>query len=421
MNRMRDRIVITFFLFLFLCLSSIAVAKTPVRLATYGQADTLAVFKEIAEWFNRSNPDYELDVEVYAYGEYPTKITIMLASGIYPDVFLTWAQYLPSWAEQGMLLNIEPYWQKSRVAQRARLYPFAMEAAKYKGRLYGVPYDFSSIVWALNLDALAEAGLPEPPPDWDVEMLKEYAIKLNKPDQGRYGVKLGAQSGITNWQWTVNYTGQGWITDDFQQGNVERPKNIGMLEFWQDIVWAYDAAWVSGKPATGKDDFTGAYAIWWSWAHWGARHEVSPFEWTFITYPKGPAGQESFAHGHLWSIPAMSPQPDAGWVVLEWMLTDEGQRAVVELNNRLPLSPNNDLWNRYYGNLSPRNRQRVQKAVMENIYGQNLVRTMNYWPTWPDVERVMNAHLTNIFNRRQSPRSEMASAAKEIRAILGLK
>ena len=81
---MRDRIVITFFLFLFLCLSSIAVAKTPVRLATYGQADTLAVFKEIAEWFNRSNPDYELDVEVYAYGEYPTKITIMLASGIYP-------------------------------------------------------------------------------------------------------------------------------------------------------------------------------------------------------------------------------------------------------------------------------------------------------------------------------------------------
>ena len=88
-----ERIVITFFLFLFLCLSSIAVAKTPVRLATYGQADTLAVFKEIAEWFNRSNPDYELDVEVYAYGEYPTKITIMLASGIYPDVFLTWAQY----------------------------------------------------------------------------------------------------------------------------------------------------------------------------------------------------------------------------------------------------------------------------------------------------------------------------------------
>ncbi len=104
--------------------------------------------------------------------------------------------------------------------------------------------------------------------------------------------------------------------------------------------------------------------------------------------------------------------------MLEWMLTDEGQRAVVELNNRLPLSPNNDLWNRYYSNLSPQNRQRVQKAVMENIYGQNLISTMNYWPTWPDVERVMNAHLGNIFNRRQSPRSEMAAAAREIRAIL---
>ncbi|MGI6083512.1 MAG: extracellular solute-binding protein, partial [Limnochordia bacterium] len=215
-----------------------------------------------------------------------------------------------------------------------------------------------------------------------------------------------------------NYTGQGWLSDDFQQVNVENPKNIEMLEFWQDIAWAYDAAWVTGKPATGKDEFQGAYALWWSWAHWGARHEASPFEWTFITYPKGPAGQRSFAHGHLWSIPSMSPRPEAGWAVLEWMLTDEGQRAVVELNNRLPLSPNNDLWNRYYSNLSPQNRQRVQKAVMENIYGQNLISTMNYWPTWPDVERVMNAHLGNIFNRRQSPRSEMAAAAREIRAIL---
>jgi ABC-type glycerol-3-phosphate transport system substrate-binding protein len=407
-------------LLLALSVAVVASAKTPIRMVTYGEADTLAIFRQIAEVFNQSNPDYDLQVEVYPYGEYPTKITIMLASGVYPDLFLTWAQYKPSWAEQGLLLDIEPLWQKSQIAQRARLYPFAMEAAKYKGRLYGVPYDFSSIVWAMNLDALAEAGLPEPPYSWDVDMLKQYALKLNKPSEGRYGVKLGAAGGITNWQWCANYTGQGWVSDDLQQVNVENPKNIEMLEFWQDIAWAYDAAYVSGKP-TVKNEFQGGYAIWWSWAHWGARHEVSPFEWTFTTYPRGPAGQDSFAHGHLWTIPAMVPRPELGWKVLEWMLSLEGQRAVVEINFRQPLSPNNDLWNRYYSNLSSQNRERVQKAVMENIYGKNLIRTMNYWPTWPDVERAMNAHLANVFNRRQSPTNEMAAAAKEIRAILNLK
>lgn len=117
----------------FLCLAlilttvaGISVAKTPVRLVTYGTATTTEQFNEMAKIFNASNPEYELSIEVYPYAEYPTKMTIMLASGVYPDVFLTWAQYKPAWAEQGFLLDVQSMWNSSSTARSSRLYPFAL-------------------------------------------------------------------------------------------------------------------------------------------------------------------------------------------------------------------------------------------------------------------------------------------------------
>ncbi len=85
----------------------------------------------MAELFNASHPEYELEIEIYPYAEYPTKITVMLTTGVYPDVFLTWAQYKPAWADQGLLLDLEEMWNNSAIAKSARLYPFAMDLASY--------------------------------------------------------------------------------------------------------------------------------------------------------------------------------------------------------------------------------------------------------------------------------------------------
>jgi ABC-type glycerol-3-phosphate transport system substrate-binding protein len=401
-------------------MTTVGFAKTPVRLVTYGTPETLISFQEMARIFNESNPDYELEVEIYPYAEYPTKITIMLATGVYPDVFLTWAQYKPAWADQGFLLDIEPFWKNSSVVQNARLYPFAIDAATYNGKLYGIPYDFSAMLWGLHVDALNNAGLPIPPDDWDVDMMLQYALKLNKPEQGMYGVKQAANYSISSWQWTVNYVGEGWVSPDLKTVNVEHPRNLEMLQFWQDLAWRYEVAWVAGKPAVA-DEFNGGYAMWTAWGHYGYRFEQSNFDYTFIPYPKGPAGQYSFAHGHLWTIPSGIKDPKPGWAVMEWMLSPEGQRVTVEVLGRQPLSANNDLWNRFFGAIAPERRARIQRAVMDAVYGQNLITTMNYWTSWADVDRIMNSHLANVMSQNASPASEMATAAQQIKAILNIK
>lgn len=104
--------------------------------------------------------------------------------------------------------------------------------------------------------------------------------------------------------------------------------------------------------------------------------------------------------------------------MLEWFLTPNGQKALIVHTSKQPLSPNQELWNLFFGNVPAAKQRDLRKLVLDTLYGKNMVSTMSYWPTWPDVERTMNRHLTNVYRGLESPTSAMTKAATEIRAII---
>ena len=88
---------------------------------------------------------------------------VQIAGGLSPDLMQVWAQYKPKYVEMGLLRDITPEWETSRVARSARLYLFVTDAPKSQGRMYGVPFDFNSMVWFVNLEYhLAERGVVFP-------------------------------------------------------------------------------------------------------------------------------------------------------------------------------------------------------------------------------------------------------------------
>lgn len=396
-----------------------AAAQIEIRMMTYG--DQFEAYRAIEEAFNASHPGYKLVIEASPYAEYISKVQVNILAGTPPDVFQAWAQYKPTWVEQGILLELDDYWAKSEIAQNAELYPFVLDAAMYNGKIYGVPHDFNPFIMFLNVDEFDRAGIPLPDENWTVDDMIRYAIRLNDPARGVWGVQLNGHWSINNWQWAVLYNGHGWLSDDRTRVLVDEPEMIDMLEMWYDLVFTRQVANPAGWDPSATQQYAGAYAIWQGWTGWSFRvASDATYNWALATFPKGPANNYSFAQGHLWAVPANVPDPDKSWMVLEWLLSPEGQAVIVEAEHRQPLSPDPDLWATYFGQLPADKRQEVQDFIMGVVYGKNLIHNMQYFPDFDRADQIMNANLNTIFYENQSPATAMQTAAEQLRALLGL-
>ena len=175
----------------------LASAKTTVQLATYAMGGLQA-----EDWWNmlwpfmEATPDIDVAVQIYSFGEYNEKLMVQIAAGVPPDLMQVWAQYKPKYVEMGILRDITAEWESSRVARSARLYPFVIDAPKSEGRMYGVPFDFNSMVWFVNLEYLSEKGVVFPGNDWTVEDLRALARKLVDPVKQVYATYNEVARGV---------------------------------------------------------------------------------------------------------------------------------------------------------------------------------------------------------------------------------
>lgn len=171
-----------------------ASAQTVIQLATYGS--TVDNWQAIADAFNAGHPGIKVEVQVYPFNAYIDKITTMVASGSPPDLFQTWAQYKPKWVEAGMLRDLTPLWEKSAILKNARIYPFMIDAARFKGRMYGVPYDYNAEVWFLNLDWLAHRGGQPAGGELDGRPTARHGKKVDRPGGQSVRIEQPGQLGM---------------------------------------------------------------------------------------------------------------------------------------------------------------------------------------------------------------------------------
>jgi multiple sugar transport system substrate-binding protein len=396
-------------------------ATSRMQLASYGGPMEVEGWQNVALLFTEANPDIKVDVQIDAFGVYNEKLLTQIATGLAPDLMQTWAQYKPKFVELGILRDVTQEWSSSGVIKKARLYPFAMEAPRSAGRLYGIPMDYNSLVWYANLDYLSESGVNRPTNGWTVEDLRILVRKLTNPQKRVYGtLNPVARAGTHAHQWTQLWTGQDWVSDDRRKALVDSPENLDMLAFWYELQNSSNATpgWPGGWAAIGTF-YQGGYALYADWLTYAAGRALQfTFDWAFAPMPKAPAGQLSFAQGHLMSIPVDAKNPEAAWRMAEWLMSYEGQKALVRELKYHPCGPYVDLWNEFFQLMAPEQRNHAREWVMSVFYGGDMVRTMDYWTSYPEVNDIMTEHVSNIFARQAPIGNEMRNAALRIQNVL---
>ena len=123
-------------------------------------------------------------------------------------------------------------------------YPALMQNSMVDGKVYGVPFQRSTIVMYYNKDAFREAGLdPESPPaTWDemVQAAKRLTTRDASGNVTRWGLHVPS-SGYPYWMFQAfaMQNNQVLMNDDGTEVYFNHPAVVESLAFWRDLSHAH--------------------------------------------------------------------------------------------------------------------------------------------------------------------------------------
>jgi sn-glycerol 3-phosphate transport system substrate-binding protein len=200
------------------------------------------VIDGLAAGFEKENPNVKVNA-VYAGNYDDTRIRALAAhkAGQPAQLSVLFSIDIYELIEQDLIVPFDDMatsaadkeWLKS-------FYPALMMNGTYKGKVYGIPFQRSTIVLYWNKDAFKEAGLdPEKPPaNWDE--MRAMAAKLVKKDAGgnvtRWGVMVPS-TGYPYWMFQAfsRQNGQDLMSREGNSTNFAHPDVVGALQYWVDL------------------------------------------------------------------------------------------------------------------------------------------------------------------------------------------
>jgi sn-glycerol 3-phosphate transport system substrate-binding protein len=228
-----------------LLLSGVA-ARAAVELSFYypvavGGPITKIIDGMVAD-FEKANPDAKITaIYTGTYQESITKAVTALKSGEPPNLAVLLSTDMFTLIDEGAILS----WDElaTSAADKTWLgsfYPGFMENSQTGGKIWGIPFQRSTVVQYWNKAAFKEAGLnPERPPASWAEMV-EFGQKLMKRDANGNVTQWGLQipsSGFPYWLFQALTTENGAILMNEAGNKVDfvNPAVVEALQFFVDL------------------------------------------------------------------------------------------------------------------------------------------------------------------------------------------
>ncbi|MGK5552119.1 extracellular solute-binding protein [Actinomadura kijaniata] len=120
-------------------------------------------YPKVVQAFQAANPNVTVRMTALENEAYKSKMTAQTASGKLPDIFVSWGGgVLKQQVEAGLVEDL------TRIGAdlSATLNPLSLDAYRFDGRLYGIPYDMGMVGFWYNKKLFAKAGVKQPPATW---------------------------------------------------------------------------------------------------------------------------------------------------------------------------------------------------------------------------------------------------------------
>ena len=197
---------------------------------SFTQGGRMDVIQEAAEKFMDENPDVNITIETFSWGDFYTKWTTGLASGNVPDMSTALPGHVVEMMDAEAVIPVDDVIDD---IGRDRFAEAALSEGERDGECYSLPlYSHAQVMW-YRKDLLEEANL-EVPETW--EEFAEAAKTLTK--DGVYGCSFPCGSGDLMATRFLNFyvrSGGGSLLTDDLKADLTSDIAIEGINYWLDI------------------------------------------------------------------------------------------------------------------------------------------------------------------------------------------
>lgn len=308
-------VVWSIFLMLFMCgCGGRKDSSDVIQFASWGSKSEVEILKPLIAEFEQENPDIKIEF-MHIPQNYFQKIHLLFASKKAPDVIFLNNQYLPVYANAGLLRKFE-----ESDFEKDEFYPEAIKALSWRGDCYAVPRDISTLVIFYNKDIFKINNTPFPKGGWTMEEFLEDAKELSSPPD-IFGISF--EEDVLFYLPYLMSFGGGLLSDDLSVDISESKESLEGLKFYADLRKKYHVAPLKSESASAtmaQMFMQGRLGMYLSgrWIVPKFREEIN-FDWDVVTFPVGTAGSVTPLDASGWAISADSDNPEGALKFVQYL------------------------------------------------------------------------------------------------------
>lgn len=318
--------------------------KVVIEWYNYATPEFLKLYTDhLIPEFERMHPDVKIRLNS-SLGDtgYDAKLLTLIAGELSPDVIHVTQQNFPFYAVKDILLDVNPLIEKDPEFNIEDYFEPVMDGMRYRGKLLGLPSDFSTIVLLYNKRLFDKYGVPYPDETWDWERFFRAAKQLTRDTDGDGAID---QFGFVNvesynrWPAWVWMNGGAIFSPDMNRCTMDAPESIEGLKFYIDLSVKHKVAPTAAQ-SIGQDFeelFLTERAAMIADSRYAYKRFVKgvPFPWDAAPMPKGKVRATTFIWGGN-SILKSTKHPKEAWEFLKFLSGYEGAVLNVKAGNALP-------------------------------------------------------------------------------------
>ncbi len=314
---------------------------------------------KIAQEFNDTHDDIQIEFLTVPYDEHDAKFSTMLAGDMAPDLVMPTgvmgvASFFDEW------LDITPYIEQDNY-DLSDFYGPTVDLHTYPDKMVGLPMGVYPSVIYFNEDLFDAAGLDYPPqefgdPDWTYDKLTEIGRELtidangnnaNSPDFDPENIVQWAYD--PTWQefrcFPPKFGGDTLgMSADYKTAQMNSGAWVEAMQWVADRIWK-DHISASDEQSgvfydTAGDPFgSGMLGMWesHSWMAYTFDGWTDAFNWDVAAIPAGPHGDiVANIDADTFAIPKSSKHPDEAWEVAKWMAQPDILLRLAKIWGSLP-------------------------------------------------------------------------------------
>lgn len=302
-----------------------------------------------ADWAKK-HPNVDLKTVQIPYGNMAQKQLTELATGTLQDVVYSGIKWFPYSSAKGCFLALDSLTKTTDIGL-SDFFPAALEGAKYKGKLYGLPQEFQTgnqNIMLLNKDMFDKKGVKLPTDEWTTQDFVDTAVKLTDAKNNIFGTNyLGVPATYYDFAALARTWGGNVMSADRKKFTLATdPKAVQASHWVVDLRTKYKVAparaqssgisFPAGQVAIGG---TGLYAVLSTGKTIGNR-----FKWDVVLFPQGPTGLRGYeAFVVIWSVYSKTKSPQLAFDLANLFTSKEvGVWAV--LNNAYQPNSRKSVW-----------------------------------------------------------------------------